>query len=130
MGHVFTTLNKDKVFLTSDQLRRAAKLQDEHKVDHPDGYKVSKYVTVVVQMEDASKDAVGVEAYMASDLCQALERDQVLGDSQNPKKMVIREPKSNESMPAVLQEGAPVKEFEPDFFIVSLAHGQPNANNT
>jgi hypothetical protein len=32
-------------------------------------------------------------------------------------------------MPAVLREGAPVKEFEPDFFLVALASGQPNANN-
>jgi hypothetical protein len=37
--------------------------------------------------------------------------------------MIIREPKSDEAMPAVLREGAPVKEFEPDFFLVSLAHG-------
>jgi len=37
--------------------------------------------------------------------------------------------KDNECMPAVLREGAPVKDFEPDFFLVSLANGQPNANN-
>jgi nuclear protein localization family protein 4 len=67
---------------------------------------------------------------MASDQCQALERDNVLGDSTDVKKMVIREPKHDEAMPAVLREGAPVKEFEPDFFLVSLAHGQPNENNT
>ena len=67
---------------------------------------------------------------MASDQCQALERDAVLGDSGDAKKMIIREPKSDEAMPAVLREGAPVKEFEPDFFLVSLAHGQPNENNT
>lgn len=33
-------------------------------------------------------------------------------------------------MPAVLREGAGVTEFETDFMIVSLAHGQPNENNT
>jgi len=37
--------------------------------------------------------------------------------------MIIREPKANEAMPAVLREGSGVKEFEPDFFLVSLAHG-------
>lgn len=46
------------------------------------------------------------------------------------KKMTIREPKHEEAMPAVLREGAPVKDFEPDFFIVALASGQPNENNT
>lgn len=49
-----------------------------------------------------------------------------MGDSGNPRKMCIREPKSDEAMPAVLREGASVKEFEPDFFLVSLASGQPN----
>lgn len=60
----------------------------------------------------------------------ALERDSVLGDSKDQTKMIIREPKREEAMPAVLREGAPVKEFEPDFFIVSLSSGQPNDNNT
>lgn len=59
-----------------------------------------------------------------------MERDNVLGDSPDPKKMIIREPKREEAMPAIMREGTGVKEFEPDFFIVSLAHGQPNENNT
>ena len=33
-------------------------------------------------------------------------------------------------MPAILREGTGVKEFEVDFMLISLAHGQPNANNT
>lgn len=37
--------------------------------------------------------------------------------------MVLREEGKNEKIPSVLKEGKPVKEFEPDFFIVSLAHG-------
>ena len=32
-------------------------------------------------------------------------------------------------MPAVLREGTGVKEFEPEFMLISLAHGQPNENN-
>jgi|TARA_B110000305_G_C19402160_1_gene620741 hypothetical protein len=43
--------------------------------------------------------------------------------------MTIRVPKYDEAMPAILREGAPVKEFEQDFFLVSLAHGQPNDDN-
>ena len=103
VGHIFTTLNKDQVFMTSNQLRQAAKLQQEHLVNHPDGYKISKYVTVVCQANENQQ--VEVEAYMASDQCQALERDDVLGDSTDPKKMIIREPKREEAMPAVLREG-------------------------
>ena len=76
------------------------------------------------------KHGIEVECYMATDQCQALERDNVLGNSPDPKKMIIREPAYDEAVPAVLREGTPVKEFEPDFFLVSLAHGQPNDYNT
>ena len=31
-------------------------------------------------------------------------------------------------IPSVVKEGKPAKEFEPDFFIVSLANGQPKSN--
>jgi len=66
---------------------------------------------------------------MTSDICQALERDDVFGDTTDPSKMTIRVPKYDEAMPAVLRQGAPVKEFEQDFFLVSLAHGSPNDDN-
>lgn len=42
--------------------------------------------------------------------------------------MVLREPGPNEMIPSVVKEGKPAKEFEPDFFIVSLANGQPKGN--
>lgn len=39
--------------------------------------------------------------------------------------MVLREAKENEMIPSVVMEGKTVKEFDPDYFIVSLANGQP-----
>jgi hypothetical protein len=60
---------------------------------------------------------------MASDICQALERDNVFGDTEDSKKLIIRNPSENEAMPAVLREGTGVKEFEPEFMLISLAHG-------
>jgi len=65
---------------------------------------------------------------MVSDQCQALERDNVFGESESRKKMVLRQPAENEMIPSVVKEGKTVKEFEPDFFLVSLAHGQPKKN--
>jgi hypothetical protein len=67
---------------------------------------------------------------MVSDTCQALERDNVFGHCEDPAKMSVRVPNANEAMPAMLREGANVKEFENEFMIVSIAHGQPNENNT
>ena len=43
--------------------------------------------------------------------------------------MIVREGRDNELLPTVLREGKPVTEFEQDFFLVSLAHGQPKKNN-
>lgn len=67
VGYIFTTLNKDKVFMTSNMLRESANLQQKHIVDHPDGYKVSKFVTVIVEKKE--NEEIGVECYMASDQC-------------------------------------------------------------
>lgn len=52
-----------------------------------------------------------------------MERDNIFGNSDSRKKMTLREPANNEMIPSVVKEGKTVKEFEPDFFIVSLAHG-------
>ena len=48
IGWIFTSLNQD-VILSSHQVREMARLQQEHIVEHPWGYKVSKFVTVVVK---------------------------------------------------------------------------------
>ena len=43
-----------------------ARLQQQHIVDHPSGYKVSKFVTVRVEQKE--NEEIGVEAWMASDI--------------------------------------------------------------
>lgn len=119
VGHIFTKIDQD-TFLNSHEIRRAAQLQQQHIFDHPDGFKVSKYVTVVVQPKG---DDVGVECYMVTDQCQALERDNVFGNTDDRKFIKVRDPGPDEIVPTVLTQGKPVKEIEPAFFIVSLAHG-------
>ena len=123
VGLIFTSINQD-MFLTSQEIRKIAKYQEQYKVDHPEGYNVSKFVTVIVKPKGDGAE-IGIEAYMVSDQCQALERDNVFGNTDQRKKMVLREPAENEMIPSVVMEGKPVKEFEPDFFIVSLSNGQP-----
>jgi nuclear protein localization family protein 4 len=39
--------------------------------------------------------------------------------------MVVREAEENEMIPAIIKEGKNVKEFDPEYFIVSLSNGQP-----
>ncbi len=65
---------------------------------------------------------------MISDQCQALQRDNIFGESESRKHMVTRVPGENEMIPAIVKEGKTALEFEPDFFIVCLADGQPVKN--
>ncbi len=58
-------------------------------------------MTVVVKPKGDNQE-IGIEAYMVSDQCQALERDNVFGESDSRKKMVLREPASNEMIPSVV----------------------------
>ena len=45
--------------------------------------------------------------------------------SSDHTKLMAREANEDEMVPNIVQEGKSVKEFDPSFFIVSLAHGQP-----
>lgn len=119
VGWVFTSINHD-AFLSSQEVRKIAKYQEQYKVEHPEGYQVSKFVSVVVKPKN---DGTGIDCYMVSDQCQALERDNIFGNSESRRKMTLREPGPNEMIPSVVKEGKPAKEFEPDFFIVSLGNG-------
>jgi hypothetical protein len=62
---------------------------------------------------------------MVSDLAQTLERDNVFGNSEDHKNLVVREPEENEMVPNIIKEGKVVTEFDPEFFIVSISHGMP-----
>ena len=53
--------------MTSQAMRWAAALQQEHLVKHPDGYDVTKFVTVQVEMKNQESMEIGVECYMVSD---------------------------------------------------------------
>ena len=110
--------------MTPDQIRKSADLQNSYSFEHALGYKVPKYVTVVARKK-GEEDIVEFECYMISDQGQALERDNCFGHSKDKKAMVLRQPDANEMMPSIITAGKPVKEFPPDFFLVSLAYGQP-----
>jgi hypothetical protein len=75
---------------------------------------------VVVQQKG---DDVEVECYMISDQGQALERDNVFGDSESRKLIQVREPGPDDMVPSIMTKGKSTKMVEPEFFIVSLAHG-------
>ena len=64
VGWIFTSINQE-TFLTSQEIRQVSRYQEQYKVDHPEGYKVSKFVTVVVKPKGDGD--IGIEAYMVSD---------------------------------------------------------------
>lgn len=65
VGWIFTSLNQE-VCLTAQETRKVARLQEMYKVDHPEGYKVSKFVTVVVKPRGDGAET-GLDCYMVSD---------------------------------------------------------------
>lgn len=122
IGWIFTSINHD-AFLSSHEIRKAAQLQEEYFSIHPSGYKVSKFATVVLKpTEDGNAMP---EAYMVSDQAQALERDNVFGESENRRRLVKRKPNDKELLPTIMCENKPSEEFQPEWFIVNLGCGMP-----
>jgi len=82
-------------------------------------------VTVVIR-PDENGGAVP-EAYMVSDLCQVMERDNLFGKSESRKLMNMRKIGDNEveKLPTVMLENKEVESFGPEFFIVNLNTGIP-----
>lgn len=104
--------------MTSYDVRKAAKLQQQHLTEHDSGYKISRFITVVVKPKEEGQ--ADIECYMVSDLCQALERDGVFDDSKSKKEMQVRKAEKNEVLPTIYMENRPVETFDPDFFIVNV----------
>ncbi len=126
VGWIYTSINTDKnVCMTSYDVRKAARLQQQYLTIHPSGYKVSKFITVVVKPKNESLECE-LECYMVSDLCQALERDGLFDDSPDKNKMKVKKSKQkNEVLSTVYMESKEVDQFDPDFFIVNVAFGVP-----
>ena len=62
---------------------------------------------------------------MVSDQAQALERDNVFGESDSAKRLVIREQGENELIPNVLVTGNPKTVIQPEFCLVNVGCGLP-----
>lgn len=123
VGWIYTSLNHEQ-FLSAKEIREIAAMQERFAIDHPEGLKIPKFVTIVVKPKGDSGES-GLDCYMVSDQCQALERDNILEVSEDHKKLKVRTANENEMIPKIIQEGKTVSEFEPEFFIVQLANGQP-----
>lgn len=122
IGMVFTSINHD-LPLTSKEIRQAARWQQDHVVRHPSGSSVSKFVTVTIKPQEDGNCLP--EAYMVSDQAQALERDNVFGESDSNKTLVIRQQGENELIPNVLVTGNPKAKIQPEFCIVNVGCGLP-----
>ena len=123
IGWIFTSLNEPGICLNCKDIKKAARYQEEYPMDHPSGIKISRFVTCVVRPNDMGE--CSIEAYMVSDMCQALQRDNLFDNSDNQKKMKIRKAKPNEMLPTIYMENNPCVEFDPDFFIVNIGNGVP-----
>jgi hypothetical protein len=86
---------------------------------------VSKFVTVTVKPREDGNCIP--EAFMVSDQTQALERDNVFGESDSMRRLVVREQGPDEVIPNVLIEGNPKTVIQPEWCVVNLGCGLPTA---
>ena len=63
VGTIFTKIDQDTL-LTSEEVKKAAQMQQMFSYPHPQGLEVAKFVTVVVTLKDEEPD---VNCYMVSD---------------------------------------------------------------
>ena len=124
VGWIFTSIKEENVALTSYDIRKAAKLQQAYTFTHPSGCQISRFVTCVARPND--KGECEIDTYMVSDMCQALERDHIFDELKDKKLMQVRKPKKGEILPTIYMEGKESSKFDPDFFIVNVAHGVPS----
>ena len=124
VGWIFTTIKEDNVALTSYDIRKAAKLQQAYTFTHPSGCQISRFVTCVARPNDQGQ--CEIDTYMVSDMCQALERDHIFDELKDKKLMQVRKAKRGEILPTIYMEGKESSKFDPDFFIVNVAHGVPS----
>ena len=124
IGWIFTALKEENVALTSYDIRKAAKLQQAYSITHPSGCQISRFVTCVARPND--KGECEIDTYMVSDMCQALERDHIFDELKDKKLMQVRKAKRGEILPTIYMEGKESSKFDPDFFIVNVAHGVPS----
>lgn len=73
---------------------------------HTSGYKVSKFISIVLRPGKKVKSDVLPEVYMVSDQAQILVKEGLLEQPESRKFLKIREPKNEvDIIPAVLHEG-------------------------
>ena len=123
IGWIFTSMKEENVALTSYDIRKAAKLQQAYTFTHPSGCQISRFITCVVRPNDNGE--CEIDTYMVSDMCQALERDNIFDELKDKKLMQVRKAKKGEILPTIYMEGKESSRFDPDFFIVNIAHGVP-----
>jgi nuclear protein localization family protein 4 len=122
IGWVFTSLPRDQL-LTSTEMMKTAKIQHELSSDeHYTGYRKSCFVTCVVR-PDADNQLTS--AFMVSDQLVAMVRDQILAEPTEPGRLRIREPEKDELLPATLESGKDMRDFDCDFCLVRVNDGAP-----
>ena len=121
VGWIFTTISTDdNVYMTSYDMRKVARYQEQFKVSHPSGCHVSKFVTCFIRPKGQDGN-IEIQSCMVSDLYQALERDNILGECNDRKVISKRKIEKNELMPDIYTESKKVDNIPTEFGIVQVS---------
>jgi nuclear protein localization family protein 4 len=126
VGWIFTSRGGGSV-VSPGQMVMAAQFQNKWLATHACGYKVPKFLSVVCHCDGVTGN-IGPQVFMVSDHFGAMVRDGILEDCQTDDAMLrFKDSQTPGNVyPSVLREGKNVGEVEPEFFLVSVASGQPH----
>ncbi len=125
LGWLFTSVRSD-LFLTSTDILKMARLQEQNCILHTSGARISKFVTIKAKVMSEAERKTEVDACMVSDQCQALVRDGVFSGIKDDSTLLIRKPGPNDVIPSVIYgKSGEVNEVPLDYFVVNLSHGAP-----
>ena len=122
IGWIYTSKDAD-IFLSSSDLLKIAKLQNENSIVHPCSARISKFVSVKAKVV-SERNETGIDSFMVSDQCQALVRDEVFSGIKGNESLLLKKPGPNDVVPAVIYaQTSEVSEVPIDYFIVNLGNG-------
>lgn len=128
LGWIYTSRNTTQ-YMTPKEIIMAAEFQNKHLVNHACGYKVPKWLNVI--MRDYGEEGGGIipEVFMINDQFGGIVRDGMLEPDQGDGAMIkFKDSKLDVNVPTVMKAGAPTTEVEPEFWLVSIANGASRSN--
>eukprot|EP01068_Selenidium_serpulae_P018382 Selendium_serpulae@DN6453_c1_g2_i1.p1 len=113
--------------LTAREVQQTAIFQNElSDTQHYTGYRSSRFVTCTVSPNEDAQGEPTPNAFMVSDMGQALIKSELLVPSKDRQDTFeLRAPQKHEALPTILEASQPTTHIDSHWFIVRVAESAP-----